>query len=328
MRDPDLMQRADRAAIALEQAWERWRAMHGLGAEPLPPVSSYVGYSLEEPWGQPRVVFGLRADEAEMLTSLLEGHDCVGSVYAEVGARLDWRLPASGPAPMPARGYGGPLGVPAQAPPPGIDLLPPGPPDGFAVGPLGDEDSTAADEPGDGTERRRAAPRATGASSARGRTSRAGRPERASRRPASTAARDAAETTEEDEAGWSDPDGELPSADLPDDGDAAVSDLPESVLEPLPEEDLGPTSDEAADESGVGAPRAASAGKTSRGPGYRGPRYQGFPPRYDVGPRRSSAELDDLADDADDVDISAEAAPVRRSHASKLSRSARRRTQG
>jgi len=87
MRDPELMQRADRAAIALEEAWERWRAMHGLGAEPLPPVSSYVGYSLEEPWGQPRVVFGLRADEAELLAALLEGHDCVGPIYAEVSTR-------------------------------------------------------------------------------------------------------------------------------------------------------------------------------------------------------------------------------------------------
>ena len=41
------------------------RAGHGLAADPTPPVSSYVGYSLDEPWGQPRVVFGLAADEAE-----------------------------------------------------------------------------------------------------------------------------------------------------------------------------------------------------------------------------------------------------------------------
>jgi hypothetical protein len=324
MRDPDLMQRADRAAIALEQAWERWRAMHGLGGEPLPPVSSYVGYSLEEPWGQPRVVFGLRADEAEMLASLLDGHDCVGSVYAEVGARLDWRLPASGQAPMPARGYGNPLAVPAQAPPPGIDLLPPGPPDGFAVGSLG-EDATAADEPGDDGEPRRPARRAAGASSARGRTARPGRPERASRR-AGTGADGAEETTEREEAGWSVPDGELPTADLPDGGDTAQSEAPESLLEPLPDEpDLRSISDEAADEPDVGAPRAAGTGKAARGPGYRGPRYQGFPPRYDVGPRASP---DAMADDEDDADVAIEAAPVRRSHASKLSRSARRRTQG
>jgi hypothetical protein len=319
MRDPDLMQRADRAAIALEQAWERWRAMHGLGGEPLPPVSSYVGYSLEEPWGQPRVVFGLRADEAEMLTSLLDGHDCVGSVYAEVGARLDWRLNANGPAPMPARGYGSPLGVPAQAPPPGIDLLPPGPPDGFTVGQLGDEDATAADEPDEASERRRT-PRAAGAGTARGRTTRSGRSERASRRPAGTAADDAEETTERDEAGWSATDGELSSADLQDGDDTAVSDVPESLLEPLPDEpDVRRTSDED-DEPG--------AGKPARGPGYRGPRYQGFPPRYDPGPRQSPARSDALADDMDDADVADDVAPVRRSHASKLSRSARRRTQG
>jgi hypothetical protein len=330
MRDPDLMQRADRAAIALEQAWERWRAMHGLGGEPLPPVSSYVGYSLEEPWGQPRVVFGLRADEAEMLASLLDGHDCVGSVYAEVGARLDWRLPASSSAPLAARGYGGPLGVPAQAPPPGIDLLPPGPPDGFTVGPLGGEHLTTADEPDDESERRRASPRGAGAASARGRTARAGRPERASRRPAATAGDSGEETTERDEADWSVSDGELPSAELSDGGDPAVVDVSESLLEPLPDEpDLRPTSDEAAGEPGAGAPRATRAGKAStRGPGYRGQRYQGFPPRYDPGLREPSDLPDGLTDDADDAEIGAEAAPVRRSHASKLSRSARRRTQG
>src|SRR5215471_10200067 len=115
MRDPELMQRADRAAIALEEAWERWRAMHGLGTEPLPPVSSYVGYSLEEPWGQPRVVFGLRADEAELLAALLEGHDCVGPIYAEVSTRPDWRRPVNGPASQLMRPYANPLSVPAQA---------------------------------------------------------------------------------------------------------------------------------------------------------------------------------------------------------------------
>lgn len=328
MRDPDLMQRADRAAIALEQAWERWRAMHGLGGEPLPPVSSYVGYSLEEPWGQPRVVFGLRADEAEMLTSLLDGHDCVGSVYAEVGARLDWRLPASGPAPMPARGYGSPLGVPAQAPPPGIDLLPPGSPDGFAVGSVG-AGETAADELDDDTDRRRSAPRAAGGGSARGRTARAGRPERASRRPAGRAADGDDEITEREEAGWSDPDGELPAAELPDGADTDVPEVPESLLEPLPDEpDLRLASDETTDEPDIGAPRGAGTGKAIRGPGYRGPRYQGFPPRYDPSSRDSPAGLDALADDEDDDDVAFEASPVRRSHASKLSRSARRRTQG
>jgi hypothetical protein len=78
-RDPDLVLRAQRAAAALEQAWCRWRLAHGLGADPLPPVSSYVGYSLEEPWGQPRVVFGVDAQEAEQLAALLEGNDLSGA---------------------------------------------------------------------------------------------------------------------------------------------------------------------------------------------------------------------------------------------------------
>src|SRR5260370_18917273 len=81
MRDPELIFRAQQAAAELERAWDRWRTMHGLGADPLPPVSSYVGYSLEEPWGQPRVVFGIDAREAEQLTALLDRHDSAAPVY-------------------------------------------------------------------------------------------------------------------------------------------------------------------------------------------------------------------------------------------------------
>jgi len=47
--------------------------MHGLGTEPLPPVSSYVGYSLQEPWGQPRVVFGIDAGEAVIIQTPTAG---------------------------------------------------------------------------------------------------------------------------------------------------------------------------------------------------------------------------------------------------------------
>ncbi len=86
MRDPDLVVRAQRAAAALEHAWDRWRSMHGLGAEPLPPISSYVGYSLEEPGGQPRVLFGVAAAEAEQLAAFLDRHDCAGPVYAGLAA--------------------------------------------------------------------------------------------------------------------------------------------------------------------------------------------------------------------------------------------------
>jgi hypothetical protein len=81
MRDPDMVSRAHRAALALERAWERWRIMHGLSDEPMPPVSSYVGYSIEEPWGRPRVVFGVDAREAELLAALLDCHECVGPFY-------------------------------------------------------------------------------------------------------------------------------------------------------------------------------------------------------------------------------------------------------
>jgi hypothetical protein len=72
MPDPRLVSRAQRAATMLERAWERWRSAHGLAAEPLPPVSSYVGYSIEEPWGRPRVVFGVAAEDAERLAALLQ----------------------------------------------------------------------------------------------------------------------------------------------------------------------------------------------------------------------------------------------------------------
>jgi hypothetical protein len=72
MPDPRLVTRAQRAATMLERAWERWRTAHGLAAEPLPPVSSYVGYSIEEPWGRPRVVFGVAAEEAERLAAFLQ----------------------------------------------------------------------------------------------------------------------------------------------------------------------------------------------------------------------------------------------------------------
>jgi hypothetical protein len=75
MPDPEMVSRAHRAAAMLEQAWERWRVRHGLTARPMPPVSSYVGYSIEEPWGRPRVVLGVDAHEAEVLAALLDSHE-------------------------------------------------------------------------------------------------------------------------------------------------------------------------------------------------------------------------------------------------------------
>ena len=76
MRDPELVARAQRAATRLESAWEQWRALHGLAVAPGQPAVSYVGYSLKEPWGEPRVVIGIDADEAEYLTEFLDRNEC------------------------------------------------------------------------------------------------------------------------------------------------------------------------------------------------------------------------------------------------------------
>ena len=53
-------------------AWTRGRAGQ--------PVVSYVGYSLKEPWGEPRVVIGIDADEAEYLAEFLDRDECVQRV--------------------------------------------------------------------------------------------------------------------------------------------------------------------------------------------------------------------------------------------------------
>jgi hypothetical protein len=300
MRDPELMQRADRAAIALEEAWERWRAMHGLGSEPLPPVSSYVGYSLEEPWGQPRVVFGLRADEAELLAALLEGHDCVGPIYAEVSTRPDWRRPVNGPASQMMRPYANPLSVPAQAPPSPLDQVGHGSrePDedtedgedemaepGLAADELADLESDgdiAVDE---------------GESSLGGK-----------------AARPGAEAEAEPEGGGK---------------SKAGGPAQSPSLAPLPEpagfrrgED-GPTADDKARQ--VSSKRATARPRVpTQGPGYRGPRYQGSPPRYD--PSAAAKPAEQRPDD--DEEPGAEHAAPRRSHVSKLNRATRRRASG
>lgn len=106
MRDPELVVRAQLAASALEGAWRRWRVVHSDMADPMPAVSSYVGYSLQEPWGQPRVVFGLAAQDAERLAALIERHDCGGLAYAaatQAGVRdlAAWTSARTVPAPAP-----------------------------------------------------------------------------------------------------------------------------------------------------------------------------------------------------------------------------------
>jgi len=119
MRDPGLVQRGERAATALEKAWIHWRVRHGLGSGQLPPVSSYVGYSLTEPWGQPRVVFGIDADEAERLAAILEGHDCVGPVHAEIASRPErWQQAEAAAPAAESEPAGQPAGIqPVQAMP-------------------------------------------------------------------------------------------------------------------------------------------------------------------------------------------------------------------
>ena len=82
MRDPELVARAGYAAARLEQAWERWRALHGLGG-PSDPLASYVGYSHKEPMGQPRVVIGVDAAEAEYFADFLESHECASVAQTE-----------------------------------------------------------------------------------------------------------------------------------------------------------------------------------------------------------------------------------------------------
>ena len=113
MRDPELVMRAQRAAAELEQAWDRWRTIHGLGTEPLPPVSSYVGYSLEEPWGQPRVVFGIDAARPSSWPRCSTGTTS-GPIYAAVASRPGAR-PVEEANGRPAEPASGRVHVPTQA---------------------------------------------------------------------------------------------------------------------------------------------------------------------------------------------------------------------
>ncbi|MBO0834344.1 MAG: hypothetical protein J2P28_02350 [Actinobacteria bacterium] len=324
MRDPELMQRADRAAIALEEAWERWRGMHGLGTEPLPPVSSYVGYSLEEPWGQPRVVFGLRSDEAELLASLLDGHDCVGPIYTEVSTRSEWRQPADASGPQ-LRSYGGnSVSVPAQARRPVSDQVGAGGSAGRGlevVMPLADgpddvdldaDEMPAMDSSGfvvDSEPETMTVTDGGGAATGRAGRSRGRRPAKASRTDT-----DAAEGEP----------GSPPEAAVDaDPGDAGGGSPP---LAPLPEiTDFPPAEDAVPD----GEAATSSARRPSKpvkvpaqGPGYRGPRYQGYPPRYDpdTGSRKAAAKADQVAEDD-----GPRPAATRRSPVAKLKSGARRR---
>ncbi|PZG33595.1 hypothetical protein C1I98_28700 [Spongiactinospora gelatinilytica] len=72
MRDPELVACAQRAAAELERAWTGWRATHGHESDPAAEsVASYVAHSIDHPWGRPRVVLGLDAEDARQLAALL-----------------------------------------------------------------------------------------------------------------------------------------------------------------------------------------------------------------------------------------------------------------
>jgi hypothetical protein len=133
MRDPEMVARAGYAAARLEQAWERWRALHGLSGSS-DPLASYVGYSHMEPMGQPRVVIGVDAAEAEFFADFLEGHDCGvpgrgGEASASpaagrpvtsrpaAGAPAAEARPVNGSGRLPVNGPGSPLDSGALYPP-------------------------------------------------------------------------------------------------------------------------------------------------------------------------------------------------------------------
>ncbi|MEV4258443.1 hypothetical protein AB0J52_35255 [Spirillospora sp. NPDC049652] len=71
MRDPEMVSCAQRAASELERAWAEWRNERGLNEHVSESVASYVAHSIDHPWGRPRVVLGLDAEEARALAALL-----------------------------------------------------------------------------------------------------------------------------------------------------------------------------------------------------------------------------------------------------------------
>jgi hypothetical protein len=80
VRDPELVSCAQRAASELERAWSEWRHARGLTEQLSESVASYVAHSIDHPWGRPRVVLGLDADEARALAALLGKDEAVRPV--------------------------------------------------------------------------------------------------------------------------------------------------------------------------------------------------------------------------------------------------------
>jgi len=148
VRDPELVREAERVAADLERAWYQWRELHGPAGEPVPTVSSYVGYSLDEPWGEPRVVIGLAAADAEWLITLLDRHECparAASARAERGSLTDPSRCEAEPGAVAAGGL--PPAVPPQGSPPAAERAgPAGAADaaGAVSGPAGPADAAGA----------------------------------------------------------------------------------------------------------------------------------------------------------------------------------------
>jgi len=82
MRDPELAKRAGNAAARLEQAWERWRTLHGL-AGPADSLAAMLGYSLKEPMGQ-RACSSRCCHGGRVLRDFLENHDCAAVAQEEL----------------------------------------------------------------------------------------------------------------------------------------------------------------------------------------------------------------------------------------------------
>jgi hypothetical protein len=138
MRDPELVARATRAALRRESAREPSRALHGLAVAPGQPVESYVGYSLKEPRGEPRVVIGIDADEAEFLAEFLDRDQC-----ASAGPLAGQQQPSDRQSPLQSQQLSAQQVIPPQGMPHQAMLSEQQPPEGDPLSPAGDYTSSA-----------------------------------------------------------------------------------------------------------------------------------------------------------------------------------------
>ena len=76
MRDPELVARAQRAATRLESAWDNGVRCMDSRSRPDSRSSATSAIRLRNPGGEPRVVIGIDADEAEYLAEFLDRDEC------------------------------------------------------------------------------------------------------------------------------------------------------------------------------------------------------------------------------------------------------------